>query len=172
MSGVVLRCSNCGTVQAGMGECEACHEAQVRYFCRNHAPGLWLDAPLCSQCGARFAGSPRTAPSIDPRLLPDVAPTVPVLNGERTEYRVTPTSTPDGGPPTGFRIPTAGTLLEAFAYAARERRMRRARTDDAEAPARGSGGGCAGRLLSLALLLVALFLLVPIFLGGALLRMF
>lgn len=39
MSGVVLPCSNYGTVQASTGECEACHEAEIRYFCTNHTPG-------------------------------------------------------------------------------------------------------------------------------------
>ena len=42
MSGVVLRCPQCGTVQRDSGECEACHEADVRYFCTNHTPGQWL----------------------------------------------------------------------------------------------------------------------------------
>lgn len=54
---VVLRCPNCGTTRATAGECEACHEAQARYFCTNHRPGLWLDAPVCPRCGARFGGS-------------------------------------------------------------------------------------------------------------------
>ena len=45
MSVVVLRCPNCGTTQATPAECEACHEADVRWFCPNHTPGRWLDAP-------------------------------------------------------------------------------------------------------------------------------
>ncbi len=45
---VVMRCPNCGTTQAAPGECEACHEAQVRYFCTVH--GSWLDGPMCPQC--------------------------------------------------------------------------------------------------------------------------
>jgi hypothetical protein len=61
MSGVALRCPNCGTAQSGPGECEACHEAAVRYFCTNHNPGRWLDGPACSECGARF-GEVRAAP--------------------------------------------------------------------------------------------------------------
>jgi hypothetical protein len=54
---VVQRCPHCGTTRATPGECEACHEAQVRYYCTNHAPGLWLDGPACPKCGARFGDS-------------------------------------------------------------------------------------------------------------------
>ena len=43
MSGVVLRCPSCGTTTAASGECEACREAQVRYYCTNHTPGRWLE---------------------------------------------------------------------------------------------------------------------------------
>lgn len=64
MTGVVLRCPNCGTTRATPGECEACHEAQVRYYCTNHKPGIWLEQPACGRCGARFgvAAPPRRAP--------------------------------------------------------------------------------------------------------------
>ena len=47
MSGVVLRCPTCGTTQSHPGECDACFEGEVRYFCGNHSPGLWLDEPVC-----------------------------------------------------------------------------------------------------------------------------
>jgi len=65
MSAVVLRCDNCGTSQSGLGLCEACHEGQVRYFCKNHSPGRWLDGPKCTRCGAAYgvaAGPPPTRP--------------------------------------------------------------------------------------------------------------
>lgn len=52
---VVQRCPNCGTTQAPAGECEACHEAQVRPFCTNHEPGVWLAGRTCPQCEARAA---------------------------------------------------------------------------------------------------------------------
>src|SRR4030095_7804362 len=55
MNGVALRCPNCGTTKTTPGECDACHEAQVRYFCTNHKPGHWLNEPACPQCGAKFA---------------------------------------------------------------------------------------------------------------------
>jgi hypothetical protein len=56
---VLLRCPNCGTTRTTTGTCEACHSAQVRYFCTNHKPGLWLDAPKCRDCGASFGDPPR-----------------------------------------------------------------------------------------------------------------
>lgn len=59
MSDVVIRCPNCGTTQATLGECEACHEAEARYFCPNHAPGRWIDGPTCPSCGARHTGRTR-----------------------------------------------------------------------------------------------------------------
>lgn len=63
MSAVVLRCDNCGTSQSGLGLCEACHEGQVRYFCKNHNPGRWLDGPKCTQCGAAYGISPGPPPT-------------------------------------------------------------------------------------------------------------
>jgi hypothetical protein len=65
MSGIVIRCPHCGTTQTTLGECEACHEATTRWFCSNHEPGLWLDAPLCPTCGAR-PGVPGSRPTPTP----------------------------------------------------------------------------------------------------------
>ena len=65
MNGVALRCPHCGTTQSGSGECGACHEATVQYFCANHSPGRWLDGPSCTLCGARF-GEARPAPRVPP----------------------------------------------------------------------------------------------------------
>lgn len=65
MSGIVVRCPNCGTTQSTIGECEACHEATTRWFCPNHEPGLWLDAALCPTCGAR-PGVPGARPQATP----------------------------------------------------------------------------------------------------------
>lgn len=62
MSVVVLRCPNCGTTKATPGECEACHEAEVAYYCTNHSPGLWLASPRCPECGAQF-GIPAVRPA-------------------------------------------------------------------------------------------------------------
>jgi hypothetical protein len=62
MSGVLIRCQHCGTTQATLGECEACHEGETRHFCPNHAPGLWLDGPACATCGARVGVPPVVRP--------------------------------------------------------------------------------------------------------------
>lgn len=174
MSAVVLRCSNCGTVQAGTGECAACHEAQVRYFCTNHRPGLWLETPACPQCGARF-GQPAPVPPVpDEAERPArthspqeaVRPSSPRRDGS-DDWR----TVPDGDAPGGLRRATAGTLLEALAYATRARSLRKARAHDvSDTRSRPAGGGCIGRLFLLTLLVAAFFLLAPLLLGGALLR--
>ena len=82
---VVLRCPNCGTTQATAGECEACHEAQVRYFCTNHDPGIWLTGPTCAKCAARAVAGPATAtrspsPPPRPRATLDLGPSRPALS--------------------------------------------------------------------------------------------
>jgi len=69
MSGVVLRCSACGTTQSHLGECDACSEGEVRYFCSNHTPGRWLDEPSCGSCGAQF-GDPIAEPPPAPAWVP------------------------------------------------------------------------------------------------------
>jgi hypothetical protein len=80
-------------------------------------------------------------------------------------------TTPDVDATDGLRRATAGTLLEALAYAARARSLRRARAHDvSDAPVRPAGGGCIGRLFLLTLLVAAFFLLAPLLLGGALLQ--
>ena len=79
MNGVLLRCPVCGTTQSQPGECDACAEGTVRYFCGNHSPGEWLDGPLCSDCGARFGEAPRKGPD----LTPHAAPTKPLHETRR-----------------------------------------------------------------------------------------
>jgi hypothetical protein len=67
-SPVVIRCPQCGTTQATLGECEACHEGTVRYYCPNHVPGQWLGVPYCTACGASVgAAPPASAPPPPPR---------------------------------------------------------------------------------------------------------
>lgn len=77
MSGVVLRCPNCGTTKVNGGECEACHEAQVRYYCTNHTPGRWIDKPTCRHCGARFGEPGRSPAAAPPR--PPATPAPPTV---------------------------------------------------------------------------------------------
>ena len=95
MSGVVLRCPTCGTTQSHLGECDACSDGEVRYFCGNHNPGLWLDGPLCKACGAKFGEAPRIPPK-----PPRATPTLPAGDRRRPDPRPTPL----GGEP-----PRAGT---------------------------------------------------------------
>ena len=79
MRPVVIRCPNCGTTQGRLGECDACHHADVGYFCPNHAPGQWIDGPGCGACGARFGVAPaHTGPVSDapPRRAPRPSSTV------------------------------------------------------------------------------------------------
>ena len=91
MSGVVLRCRTCGTTQATPGECEACHEGDVQYFCPNHSPGRWLDEPACSACGAR-PGVPGRMERVPPRRSP--APP-PDSRARRTPPPIRRAPTPD-----------------------------------------------------------------------------
>lgn len=65
MSAVILRCDNCGTAHTVPGPCPACHEGSVRYFCKNHNPGRWLDTPKCPDCQAEY-GVAITAPKRPP----------------------------------------------------------------------------------------------------------
>ena len=173
MSGVVLRCPNCGTSQPAEGQCEACHEAAVRYFCANHTPGVWLSSASCPQCGARF-GDPAPARR-EPRFSepPRVRPTVvrdPASRSADLEPGPWDADSPSeldraSGPsvrPDPFRV-----LLGAMAAAARARAAERSPYDDAR-PVRHGGGGCIGRIFMLVLLLVALVLMLPFFLSALL----
>ncbi len=177
MSGVVLRCPNCGTIQGSEGQCDACHEASVRYFCTNHTPGQWVEGSACPQCGARF-GDPEPSPEVLRPVERPIAPPRPTrtpryrpaepdprLGPWDTEASAAPGTEPSGPPaPDPFRI-----LLGAVAAAARARSMRAERRDyDDLEPTRRRGGGCFGRVVMLLLFLIALFLLVPVFLGALL----
>ena len=84
---VVLRCPSCGTTRFGNGQCEACHEAQVRYFCTNHVPGLWLDTDVCPRCHMGTASSAPPRPTSVPRAV-------------RRERERPPTPTPRAAPAT------------------------------------------------------------------------
>jgi hypothetical protein len=171
VTGVVLRCPNCGTVEATAGECEACHGAQVRYFCTNHTPGLWLEASSCAQCGARFgevAPAPASAPPpIDRSVQTGVTRMTQPITPE-PEAGPWETSPPDVK--TSARAPSP--WIEMLAAAARASSARRAEREDYgdEPPVRVRGGGCLKQLVLLALMLFGLFVLAALLLGGALLR--
>ena len=185
MTGVVLRCPNCGTTKAAPGECDACHEAQVRYYCTNHKPGLWLDATECSQCGAKFGDlvraparpvpPPPSAPKTtikppaptrsDSPPLPPKAGATPWSRRERGRSP-TPEEVETGDErASGSDIRTAR-MLEILRAASRVGRISRGATyTTPEAPPVGVAlGGCLMRFVILAIFLVIMLSLV----GGAL----
>jgi hypothetical protein len=188
---VVLRCPNCGTTRATVGECEACHEAQVRYFCTSHTPGLWLDAPTCPRCGARFGEAPRRAsapaPAMPARARPTASARAPAsISGTPAPYsRRTPPESPAGiwgtrepTPPAGAEEPDArGSRLALWQNILRNAVLARymART---AAPARerrpigGSAGGCLMRMMLLVMFLFVALVSALFLFGGALLQAF
>ncbi|HEU0134820.1 MAG TPA: hypothetical protein VFR28_08350 [Allosphingosinicella sp.] len=179
MAGVVLRCPNCGTVQPSGGECEACREAPVRYFCTNHDPGVWLDSSACPRCGARF-GDPAPAREAPPpperptRPRPEVIEPTEVLGSDDRDLGPWGGADPLGSPGRGggrTPSPDLASLLAAMLGAAADARSRRGGPpgyEEAPPVRRRRGGGCLGRLLMLALLLFALFLVAPFLLGALL----
>jgi cell division septation protein DedD len=125
VTGVVLRCPNCGTTQPVQGQCEACHEAAVKFFCTNHALGLWLEGSACPQCGARFGDplpiSPAPAPAEPPSVAaPDagIPPTRRPTLSEEPELWVRDTpvpmepARPTAAGPDPFRV-LIGALMSA-----------------------------------------------------------
>ena len=115
MSEVVIRCPNCGTTQGVLGECEACHDAEVRYFCTNHSPGRWLDGPACEECGARFGvdrvrprPAPRPAPASGSRPRAEPPPTL----GSRAPAYDEPERTVDDAWTGPVHTPRGGTVEE------------------------------------------------------------
>jgi hypothetical protein len=190
MSGVVLRCPSCGTTKAAPGECDACHEAEVRYYCTNHTPGRWLDSSTCPQCGSQF-GVPERRPAAPPSpparpRRPAPAPVAPAPTPSpaptRPKRRYTPW--PPGGPwdrrpapdeetearlrRDPFRDALARRLPDLLTEAARARRS-------AEAPDMPPVGMAAAGCLR-AVLLIALFFMLALFglsmiLGGAMIQL-
>ena len=175
MSGVVLRCPSCGTTQAHVGECDACYEAQVRYFCENHSPGVWLDEPQCKTCGARYGEAPkrRVPPSPPPSPGPRARrPTPPRRGGPTEPPRASGERVPDPPEPPG-----PPDLAEFIRRALGSRAPTRYEED----PWRGAPppmfprprlGGCLGRLILFAFILFAFFVLVPLLMFGSALRIF
>lgn len=175
MTGVVLRCPNCGTVRSTEGQCEACHEASVRYFCSNHAPGVWLDSTSCPQCGARFGDAapvePERVPVETPRSRPPTVRPSPARTAE-DDSSLGPWSTeapPEYSDADGRagRADPLRILMEAVAAAARARatRVEHSRYDEVE-PVRRRGGGCFGRMLMLIVLAIAFLVMAPLFLSA------
>jgi len=194
MTGVILRCPNCGTSKTTPGECEACHEAQVRYYCTNHKPGRWLDASVCPQCGAKFGDpvrpaarpvAPATPPrprttitsTAPPRADPPPSPprTSPKPWGRRERERSPDAedfSTSDEG--ASVRDIRTARMLEILRAASRAGRMSRGATyGTPEAPPVGAAlGGCLMRFVLLAMFLLIIFFLMLSLVGGSLFQMF
>ena len=115
MSDVVLRCPSCGTTQSLQGECEACHEADVRYFCPNHTPGRWLDAPVCAFCGARIGGTRRAEPAAPPPPRRQPSPRRPAPPPVAEPPRPREAAWPGGDPWGGAREPAEVERVEEIA---------------------------------------------------------
>jgi hypothetical protein len=167
---VVLRCPNCGTTGSDTGECAACHDAEVRYFCNNHTPGLWLDASLCSACGARFGVPDRSPPVVAPPSARTRSSKPPPTSAS-TRAPVRPRTREPSFPVEDERAPLRTPLWQALLQAALRARYLTPRTfPHRERTPIGRGvGGCLGRLVVLVLLLLLALAGVVLFLGRSLL---
>jgi hypothetical protein len=189
MTGVILRCPNCGTSKATPGECDACHEAQVRYYCTNHKPGHWLDASVCPQCGSKFGDPVRPAARpIPPAAPPHPRTTVTSAAPSRVDPPPSPPRTsakpwgrrererspdPDlvaSDESTSVRDIRTARMLEILRAASRVGRMSRGATyTTPEAPPVGASlGGCLMRFVILAMFLLISFFLMLSLVGGSL----
>lgn len=190
MSGVVLRCPNCGTTKRAPGECDACHEAEVRFYCTNHTPGQWLNAAACPACGARFGDSVRPPPAAShPTAPPRPAgtPVAPSLGRKRPPpwlpdrgtapwSRRAPIPTREEGsaaeprraPAPDAPIASWPDLLRDVTARARRRRMEAGRGPDSVAVG-AALGGCLMRAVSLVVLLFLAVLIFSVMAGGFLL---
>jgi hypothetical protein len=165
VSGVVLRCPNCGTSRSTPGECDACHEGEVRYFCTNHTPGLWLDGKACTRCGARFGQAAPAAPA------GPAAPSRPAARAPRAAPVAPPPRRPteevfgrlEEPPPA--RAPTLDDILAAAARAREAGRPPMGAPDPAAA-ARGLGGCLVRAVLLLFLFVLMIFSGMFLFAGS------
>ncbi len=188
---VTRRCPSCGTTQASSGECEACHDAEVRYYCTNHTPGVWLDGTSCPHCGARLGGPPRSKSTAPPPLVrrPAPASVPPGPRPARAPAPIRPTppyapsSPPPAPPPSPWETRTTPVEAAVETYSAPVSplqrlleaawRARAARSDPA--PARVGAGmaralfGCLLRLLLVAVLLLLALAAAAFFFGRTLL---
>jgi hypothetical protein len=192
---LVRICPSCGTTRATPGECDACHEANVRYFCTNHGPGLWLDASACPKCGARFGdrarGASVPAPATPARrpARPPAPPLAPVR--DRTPSSLPP-YTRSAAPPIEAdpgdrraRLPMAREKElepEAFGIAPWERLLRAAlragyapsgaALGRTRSPITRGAGGCLRRLVLVVVFLFVALVVALFFFGRALLHHF
>ena len=179
---VVLRCPTCGTTQGQVGECEACSEGEVRYFCTNHDEGIWLDGPVCGRCGGRFGDPPRkprapAAPRV-PAGAPDFRPPVrrpPPERPPELDFGGRPPRRPEfDGPVDPEVLPRTKSLAEMLTEAIEERSRAGGRYEAGEVAwpeprARRPGfpvAGCLGRIVGLVFLLIAVVVIFLLLLFG------
>lgn len=168
---VVLRCPTCGTTQTHSGECDACSEGEVRYFCSNHSPGLWLDRPRCSACGAKFGD----APAVPAAPVGRDAPTRPRVQRPAPSASEPPDEIPWRPAPEtreAADADAAPSLEEVLVDMIEEGRSRRAAAEASREPVVVAAraplvAGCLGRLLFLVLVLIVLALAALSSLFGA-----
>ncbi len=171
---VVLRCPSCGTTRAALGECEACSDAQVQYFCTNHSPGVWLTTQRCGSCGAVFGEAPRrpdAAPGASPVKRVSARPvpsSAPALRTPSSMPR--PPSRSYGREPSGSELerelPAPATWHSVLGTLLRSRYLPPPVVRERSGPGLTRGaGGCVLRLLLLALFLF-LALVAGLFLFG------
>jgi len=178
---VVLRCPNCGTTRETPGECEACREATVRYFCTNHTPGIWIAERTCPTCGTRFGERARSVPVPAPvvalRSPTPARKSAPVsVPGPASAPRRAPrprAETPRSGapPPTDEELESSGAYLAPWQRALSavlEARRSAIVARRGDLPAVGLGG-CLRRLLLTALFLILALGTAIFFFGRALL---
>ena len=170
MNGVFLRCPNCGTTQSSAGECEACHEANVRYYCSNHTPGIWVDKPVCSRCGAKFgeiAPPPPPPPIPPPPVRPSRPAATSVTPPKPVRRWVSPWTRREDvrpAPGIGDREEHAAEILRRLILA-----RTRERTWEDHPPVRPTArSGCLRLVLFAILLMFLLFVFGPSFIGALL----
>jgi len=181
MSGVALRCPKCGTTQSHTGECDACYGGLVRYFCSNHNPGLWLDEPVCKECGGKFGEAPRKRPAPPPPAASPTPPRAPRRPESRRPRVAEPPSTSPRRPPAPevtSAEPSLPSLKDLLTHLLLKRRERTVFKDEKgpwdEPPPevrrrRPRAMGCLIKLILVALLLLALAFGVSfLFVAGAL----
>lgn len=175
---VVLRCPNCGTTQALRGECDACHEATVRYYCPNHTPGRWLDGPACAECTARaererVAAATRAPAPPPPRRTPAPRDDPRAEVSYREPPRVEPASTEwprverkrvdmprIDVPPLRRRKPSPGDLRDMLPGMLPD--MMPTLTPELRARGLSTAMGCLKRLLVTGIILAILFAMATV----------
>jgi ribosomal protein L37AE/L43A len=169
---VVQRCPSCGTTQPASGECDTCHEAHVRLFCTNHSPGLWLTAPTCPSCGARFGGPALRPPTPATTVRPPTPATI--VHEAAAEARSSRERPPPAGDEELEVVTSPMELWQRLLRASvRARSAPATWTADSELPriARNAGG-CLTRFVLVVVLLFVALVAAAFLVGHALLQGF